>query len=76
MCSVGFVLRIVDRIIYFNLSFWEVGDNELYRINDCTHTQSTLIEVVAHCTLEKRHLVESIESSVANLADEREDSLW
>ena len=76
VCAICLVFRIVDSSADILFSLREIGDDEFDRVDHSTDTDSTLVEVIAECRLEERHLVESIKLSITNLVDKCKNTLW
>ena len=70
------VLWVIDSRKFLCLALWIVGYDELYRINDGTHTSCAGIKILTDSTLHKSHLVEGIECGVTYLINELQYSLW
>ena len=68
-------LGIVDGLELLNLPFGVVGDDKLHGVHDSRDARGTLVEVVAHGTLEERKVVERVVGRIANLVDKVDDTL-
>ena len=76
MASCVFVLRIVDGLELFALAFGIVGDDELDRIKNSAHAGGALVEILAHGSLQKGHVVESIKLSIAYFVNKLNNTFW